>query len=77
MAATSLTGGHVVASFHVAASSQGAKEVPDAASKSIMSKQTLNLDIVGTTADILTIAATSLTGSTTDIYAAVDWLELR
>ncbi len=77
VAATAVASGHTILSFHVAAASQGAKLLPDAESKSLMSKQTLNLDIAGTTADILTIAATSLTGSTTDVYVAVDWLELR
>ncbi len=77
VAATALSGGHIVLSFHVAAASQGSKLLPDVASKSLMSKQTLNLDIAGTTADILTVAATSLTGSTTDVYVSVDWLELR
>ncbi len=77
VAATSFSGGHLVASFHVAASSQGAKLLPDAASKSLMSKQTLNLNIAGDAADILLIAATSLTGSATTVYASMDWLELR
>lgn len=77
VAATALTGGHIVSSFHVAAASQGNKLLPDAASKSLMSKQTLNLDIAGNVADILTIAVTSLTGNATDVYVAIDWLELR
>ncbi len=77
VAATALTGGHRVSSFHVAGSSQGNKSIPDADSKSLMSKQTLNLDIAGAVGDILTVAATSLTGSTTDVYVTIDWLELR
>ncbi len=77
VAATAITGGHTIASFHVAAASQGAKQTPDVASKSLISKQTLNLDVAGAVGDILTVAVTSLTGSTTDVYVAIDWLELR
>lgn len=77
VAATAIAGGHLVTSFHVAGASQGNRLLPDSQSKSLMSKQTLNLNIAADTADILTIAATSLTGGATDVYVAVDWLELR
>lgn len=71
ISATVVTGGTLIMETYVSASSNGEIDFDDVTDIAI-----LGLDIAGTTADTLTVTATSLAGNT-DTWASIAWEEFQ
>ena len=73
-AATSISGGIVVSSGYIGTAKSSASS--GLFSNPVLIQAPFTLDFAGTTGDILTIVATSLSG-TANVGASVDWIEVR
>lgn len=84
--ATAIVGGIVVASGYVAAATSGPGgnpvKAPGASDRGLLSRLPMALEIngshpTGTPSDILTLVATSVPGTVTDVAGSVSWREMR
>lgn len=76
VAATAISGGHVINALYVAASSQGSQTSPGTAGLGLLSRLPLTLDISGANPKNISLVATSLNTST-DVGGTVYWQELK
>ena len=77
VAATAITGGHVVSSFYVPAASLGSQESPSSGAASLTSRLPITLDIDGANPINISLVATSTTGVSTDVLGTMSWQEIR
>ena len=78
VAATAITGGQVIASFYIAASSQGSQSTPGAGSGlGVTSRLPLTLDSTGANPKVISLVAESIPGTSTDVGTTINWQELR
>lgn len=75
ISATAITGGIVIACGYIGKPATGAASI-NTVMRDALQKLTLNLDIDGTNADVLTIAAKTLTGTGT-AAVSLNWIETR
>jgi hypothetical protein len=74
VAATAISGGIIVSSGYIGTAKSSASSL--LSTNPILISAPFTLDFAGTTGDILTIVATSLSG-TSNVGVAVDWIEVR
>src|SRR5210317_1170870 len=77
VAADGISGGIVVDSLYIPASSNGSVDSPSTEASSVTSRLPLTIDMDGANPINLSIVATLTAGTTTDVLASASWQEIR
>ena len=77
VSATAISGGHVINAIYVPAASQGNQNTPGTAGLGLLSRLPNTLDISGANPKVVTLVATSVPGTSTDVGGIIYWQELR